>query len=68
MDQYILKEKDKVKPSDSFLHFCEENKDLLKQEIIYLISNGFKEKQVIENKIKKTYKNRYFILVKKTNK
>lgn len=68
MDQYILQEKDKVKPSDSFLHFCEENKDLLKQEIIYLISNGFKEKEVIENKIKKTYKNRYFILVKKTNK
>jgi hypothetical protein len=65
MDKHINQLKNKnLKPADSFLQFCEENKELLKQEIIYLISKGFTEKEEIRNKIKKTYKNRYFIINK----
>jgi hypothetical protein len=66
MDQFILEQREKkMKPADSFLHFCEENKELLKQEILHLINQGYKEKEEIKNKIKKTYKNRYFIVINK---
>ena len=66
MDKFILEQKEnKTKPSESFLHFCEENKELLKQEIIHLLNQGYKEKEEIKNKIKKTYKNRYFVVINK---
>jgi hypothetical protein len=66
MDKFLLEQKEKkTKPSDSFLYFCEENRELLKQEIGHLLNQGYKEKEEIKNKIKKTYKNRYFILINK---
>ena len=66
MDNFILKQKGKkMKPADSFLHFCEENRELLKEEIAHLLNQGYKEKEEIKNKIKKTYKNRYFIVINK---
>jgi hypothetical protein len=68
MDKFILEQKEsKTKPSDSFLDFCncKENKELLKQEVIHLLNQGYKEKEEIKNKIKKTYKNRYFVVINK---
>ena len=62
----LLLEKDKeAKPSIAFLHFCKENKDLLKEEIESLFKSGFTDVKEIQNKIKKTYKNKYFSIIHK---
>jgi len=53
------------KPSNSFDMFCKENISLLKEEVTQLCKNGFTDSEEIKNKIKKTYKNRYFILISK---
>jgi len=55
------------KPSDGFNEFCLEtsNKELLNEEIKRLQTMDIKDVNEIKNKIKKTYKNRYFMLVKK---
>jgi len=53
------------KPSISFDIFCKENISLLKEEVSLLCKNGFTDSEEIKNKIKKTYKNRYFILISK---
>ena len=53
------------KPSDGFNHFCEENIHVLKEEINSLIKSGLTDSTEIKNKIKKTYKNRYFLLINK---
>ena len=59
-------------PKRGFLHFCEENTDLLRENIQTICAKGITEVELIQNKIKKTYKNRYFMLLsntrKKTNK
>ena len=57
-----------TKPSEAFLDFCNFSQDLLKEEIANLISSGYKEKTEIQNKIKKTYKNRYFIFIQQITK
>jgi hypothetical protein len=56
---------DGYKPSDGFDIFCQENTDLLKKEVENLIRNGLTDSTEIKNKIKKTYKNRYFLIIKK---
>jgi hypothetical protein len=65
----LLQEKDKEledkKPSISFLHFCKDNKDLLKEEIESLFKLGFTDVKEIQYKIKKTYKNKYFSIIHK---
>lgn len=48
------------KPSEGFLDFCKKNREPLKEEIQNLMINGL-NKTEIQSKIKKTYKNRYFI-------
>ena len=55
----------KFKPSNGFDDFCKENMDLLQEEVTQLCKCGFTDSTEIKNKIKKTYKNRYFILVSK---
>ena len=52
------------KPSDGFNNFCINNTDALRIEIARLIDNGIGEDD-IQKKIKKTYKNRYFMLINK---
>jgi hypothetical protein len=52
------------KPSECFSQFCKENIEELQTEINRLINNGLKETTEIKDKIKKTYKNRYFIISK----
>ncbi len=56
---------DNYKPSDGFDEFCKSNLDLLKEEISNLCKNGFTDSNEIKQKIKKTYKNRYFLIISK---
>jgi hypothetical protein len=67
MDEHIKTNVNAVnyKPSEGFDMFCKENIELLKEEVSILCKNGFSNSEVIKEKIKKTYKNRYFILIKK---
>jgi hypothetical protein len=53
------------KPSDGFDKFCKDNIDSLKKEVQILCNNGLTNSEEIKNKIKKTYKNRYFLVAKK---
>jgi len=66
MDNHIKKgllSKD-YKPSDGFDGFCNVNLDLLKEEVQMLCKNGIVNSAEIKQKIKKTYKNRYFLVVR----
>jgi len=65
MDDHIKSNMDKrdYKPSDGFSDFCREHIDLLKNEIDRLVSYDIKDSIQIKNKIKKTYKNRYFTII-----
>jgi hypothetical protein len=68
IDEFIessLNEKESsIKPSETFDNFCNKNNDLLKETINYLGKNGLNNED-IKNKIKKTYKNRYFLIKSK---
>jgi len=56
-------------PKTGFIQFCKDNENILKESIVKIFEQGIKDSQLIEDKIKKTYKNRYFILTnKKINK
>jgi len=66
MDKYILTNKNK--PSTGFDNFCKENVELLQKEVTNLYKNGITDSGEIKNKIKKTYKNRYFMLISKDKK
>jgi hypothetical protein len=53
------------KPSDGFDEFCKQNVGLLKEEIAVLCRAGLTDSNEIKAKIKKTYKNRYFLTINK---
>jgi len=53
------------KPSEGFSQFCQEYMEVLKEQINLLCKNGFTDSVEIKNKIKKTYKNRYFLMISK---
>lgn len=61
----ISLQKSECKPSNGFDDFCKSEGvvELLKEEIAYLCKNGLTDVGEIKNKIKKTYKNRYFLLI-----
>lgn len=65
MDEHIKKNIDNAdyKPSDGFTDYCKKNEEILKDEVNLLVKNGFNDHIEIKNKIKKTYKNRYFIMI-----
>jgi len=66
MDNHIKKNINKeFKPSKGFEDFCKENVQLLKGEVEQLIACNIKDVDVIKKKIKKTYKNRYFVIITK---
>jgi uncharacterized protein (DUF934 family) len=67
MDKHIKDQSNKTdcKPSDGFDEFCKTNRDVLNDEVKMLCKNGFNDAVEIKNKIKKTYKNRYFLIVNK---
>lgn len=67
MDEHIkcnINDKD-YKPSDGFDNFCKENIEVIKEEVSILCKSGFTDSNEIKNKIKKTYKNRYFLFISK---
>ena len=55
------------KPSEGFAEFCSQYTNLLREEITRLINGDGKmsDTHEISEKIKKTYKNRYFMLISK---
>lgn len=53
------------KPSHGFDEFCKQNLSLLKEEITLLSRAGLTDANEIKLKIKKTYKNRYFLVINK---
>ena len=62
----IMKEPN-FKPAKGYTQFCEQQIDLLRREIIRLTQNnpdsvGAIDKEKLAEKIKKTYKNRYYML------
>jgi len=71
MDHHIwsgLQNQDQIqnqlfKPSEGFQEFCHKNTELLKSEIRYLIQQNIVQTEEIQEKIKKTYKNRYFTII-----
>ena len=66
MDNHIHSNISKeFKPSIGFEEFCKENIELLKEEVNRLISCNIKDSTEIKKKIKKTYKNRYFVIINK---
>ena len=67
MDSHILKniKNDDYRPANGFDQFCKENLDLLKTEVNKLVSYDITDINEIKNKIKKTYKNRYFMIINK---
>lgn len=60
MDEYIQNTLH-LKPSDSFDTFCKEHIDILQEEVCMLCQFGYSDANEVKNKIKKTYKNRYFL-------
>ena len=52
-------------PKIGYIQFCEENVELIKKITAKIIETCENDMQTINNKIKKTYKNRYFIVTKK---
>ena len=68
MDKHIASNitNDDYKPSTGFESFCVIHSELLKDESTRLISNGFNKDSIeIHEKLKKTYKNRYFMFISK---
>lgn len=53
------------KPSDGFDDFCKNNVDILKEQITILCRAGITDSTEVKYKIKKTYKNRYFLITNK---
>ena len=67
MDQHIMTNinSENYKPADGFLEFCNENIDVLKIEVARLCKSGINNTNDVKDKIKKTYKNRYFMFISK---
>jgi hypothetical protein len=53
-------------PKVGFVSFCKENEMILKETVSKILEQGVKDSKLIQDKMKKTYKNRYFMLT--TNK
>jgi hypothetical protein len=65
MDEHILcniNKSDVFKPSNGFVDFCITNKNILKEEISSLLHQEINDLKYIQDKIKKTYKNRCFTI------
>lgn len=52
------------KPKIAFIQFCKENETILKEEINNILEKGVNDYDLIEEKIKKTYKNRFYLFNK----
>jgi len=66
MTYHIIKNigNETYKQSDGFVNFCKENEDVVIDEIKKLYSESMPDTTEIKLKLKKTYKNRYYIISK----
>jgi len=64
MDEHIKTNLSNIKPSTGFIAFCKQEIGLLEREVNHLVELGFTDANEIRNKMKKTYKNRYFVVIK----
>jgi len=55
------------KPSEGFVDFCNNNKNVLKNELAFLLTQDIHDLKIIQDKIKKTYKNRCFSIISSFN-
>ena len=62
IDEHIIANNE-VKPEAAFVLFCKDSEQILRQSIGQICSQGINDAQLIQQKIKKTYKNRYFLLL-----
>lgn len=67
MDEHIKKNRkdSDYQPKNGFISFCKDNEIILKECIKTMMDNNVNDVELIENKLKKTYKNRYFMLITK---
>ena len=66
MDEHInvnMKNNIDFKPSDGYDNFILTNQNMIKKEVERIIDSGFTNTKAIVKKIKKTYKNRYFLII-----
>jgi hypothetical protein len=56
---------DGFQPKNGFVSFCLNNDQLVKREIVSIYKQGNPDLSMIQQKLKKTYKNRYFMLISK---
>ena len=54
---------DGFKPSDSYDSYILSHQNLILKEISRMKEHGFSEPKMISNKLKKAYKNRYFLII-----
>jgi hypothetical protein len=64
MDEHIEKNRynEDYQPKTGFILFCKTNETILKETLANVVEQGISDSELIQDKIKKTYKNRYFIL------
>ena len=65
MDEHIktsFANDEEFKPSDGYSDFCEKNVLILRTEIQRMVMENMMDKKDIAEKIKKTYKNRYYMI------
>lgn len=67
MDAHIISNIGTIdyQPKNGFVSFCINNETILKQTISKIFEQGIKEAAIIQEKLKKTYKNRYFLITSK---
>ena len=56
---------DGFQPKNGFVSFCLSNDQLVKAVIVGIYKSGNPDLKMIQQKLKKTYKNRYFMLISK---
>jgi len=56
---------DGFQPKNGFVSFCLNNDQVVKETIAQIFNQGINDCELIQQKLKKTYKNRYFMLISK---
>ena len=67
MDAHIInafKDQKELKPEICYNHYCKNNEDLLRKEILRMLNENDMEGKELSEKIKKTYKNRYYMFTR----
>lgn len=64
MDEHIENNRynEDYQPKSGFILFCKMNEAILKETLANVVEQGITDSELIQDKIKKTYKNRYYIL------